>query len=276
MLHKLLSGFRNRLKNAFSKKDKEEIEKILIEADVGVDTTLELCEKAGYNREILKEELKKILAGSEKKIVVNDKPYVIMVIGINGTGKTTTVAKLASFLKNNYQNILIISADTYRDAANEQLRIWAKRMRVPITESERGQDSGAVVYDGLNRAVSKKFDIVLIDTAGRMHTRKDLMCEILKIKKVCSKVVKNAPHLVLLVLDATTGQNGIVQAKEFLKFIKVDGVVITKMDGTAKGGIIIPVWRKLKIPVYFIGTGEAPQDLAVFSIEEYVNSIIDY
>ncbi len=272
MLAKILENLKKKIEKAFASPQKEELERILLEADVGVEATSWILKKTKGSIEDLKEVLKSILQGSEGRIELSYKPFVIMIVGVNGSGKTTTVAKMATFFKT--RRTMVISADTYRDAANEQLKELARRIKVYITESQQGQDPGAVVYDGLTKAVSKNMDVVIIDTAGRIHTRKELLKEALKIKNVCSKKVKNSPHLILVTLDATTGQSGIYQIEEFVKNIQANGIILTKLDGTAKGGIIISVWQKLKIPIYFIGTGEKPEDIIPFKVNEYISSLL--
>lgn len=271
-----------------------EIEDILLSADIGVDTTDNIIasirlrvKKEGHENsedviDILKEELHKILisspsAGNESiySIDDNNKPRTILVVGVNGTGKTTTVGKLAYNYSQAGKTVLIGAADTFRAAANEQLEIWAERAGVGIVQQKQGADPAAVAYDTLNSAIAKNIDVVLIDTAGRLHNKSNLMAELEKITRVLKKIKETAPDEVLLVLDATTGQNAIQQAKEFMKVAAITGIVLTKLDGTAKGGVVIPIANELKIPVRFIGVGEKIDDLQVFIPTDFVNALFE-
>ena len=271
-----------------------EIEEILITADIGVETTDAIIDSLkkrvkdeGHENaedvfDILKEVLLEILITSPSahndstyNIEETLKPYTIMVIGVNGTGKTTTIGKLARNYKNAGRNVLIGAADTFRAAANEQLEIWAERAGVPIVSQKQGADPAAVAYDTLNSAISKKADVVIIDTAGRLHNKSNLMAELEKISRVMKKLKDTAPDEVFLVLDATTGQNAIQQAKEFMKVAKITGIVLTKLDGTAKGGVVIPIAYELKIPVRYIGVGEKIDDLQVFNPVDFIDALFD-
>lgn len=261
-----------KLAGAFKRADSEGLEETLIEADIGVERTQELVRLSAGSKERLALLLIQALKESGKALELSAKPSVIMLAGTNGSGKTTTVAKLAALLSS--RKVLIAAADTYRDAAGAQLERWALRTSTDLVTSVLGQDAGAVVFDALSKALSKNYGVVLIDTAGRLHTRKDLMDEALKIKRVCSKVIPDAPHHVLLVMDASTGQNGLKQAEEFSKALGVTGLVITKLDGTSKAGIVIPIVERLRVPIHYVGVGEGPEDLAPFSAEEFVRALL--
>lgn len=261
-----------KLAGAFKRADSEGLEETLIEADIGVERTQELVRLSAGSKERLALLLIQALKESGKALELSAKPSVIMLAGTNGSGKTTTVAKLAALLSS--RKVLIAAADTYRDAAGAQLERWALRTSTDLVTSVLGQDAGAVVFDALSKALSKDYGVVLIDTAGRLHTRRDLMDEALKIKRVCSKVIPDAPHHVLLVMDASTGQNGLKQAEEFSKALGVTGLVITKLDGTSKAGIVIPIVERLRVPIHYVGVGEGPEDLAPFSAEEFVRALL--
>ncbi|MGI6369839.1 MAG: signal recognition particle-docking protein FtsY [Candidatus Kapaibacterium sp.] len=272
----------------------DEIEEILITSDIGVDTTEQIIDslKSRVKKEnfenaenlykIIKDEINQILISSPS--AENDKlyeidsentPYVILVIGVNGVGKTTTIGKLAYNYKNAGKDVIIGAADTFRAAANEQLEIWAKRAEVDIVQQGLGADPAAVAFDTLKSAQAKKKDVVLIDTAGRLHNKTHLMAELDKITRVMKKLKPNAPDEVYLILDATTGQNAIFQAKEFSKVAPLTGIVLTKLDGTAKGGVVIPIANELKIPVRYIGVGEKIDDLQVFSANDFVDALFE-
>ncbi|MCX7994438.1 MAG: signal recognition particle-docking protein FtsY [candidate division WOR-3 bacterium] len=269
-----LSRFLGKLSGIFSKEKKSDIstlEQTLLEADVGVKYTNFLLEKVNNNPENLNKEILKLV--NIKMPDTNPaKPLIILVCGVNGSGKTTTVAKLA-YMYQKKGSVLLVSADTYRDAASQQLDIWAQKAGVEIVRSQKGQDAGAVVYDGLNKAMTKKIDTVLIDTAGRLHTRSDLMEELKKIKRVVTKLKPSGPDLSLLTIDATLGQNSIQQAKIFAQELGINGLILTKFDGTAKGGAIIPICAELKIPVLYLGVGEKIEDLIEFKPEEFVAAL---
>ncbi len=271
----------------------EELEELLIGADVGVATTTNLIEslrarvkdegmkQAGEVRQALKEELSKILAvDSSAGRLWGDgagtsapKPAVILVIGVNGTGKTTSIAKLAAGLKAEGKRVVVAAADTFRAAAIEQLRQWGERVGADIVAHQQGADPGAVVFDALNAAQSRGADVLIIDTAGRLHTKVNLMEELRKIERIVQRKDPSAPHEVLLVLDATMGQNALLQAKNFTEAVPVTAILLAKLDGTGKGGIVFGVCDQLGIPVRFVGTGEGEDDLAAFQADEFVEAL---
>lgn len=266
----------------------DEIEEALILADAGLDTAELLVGalkdkwKRGYIKTAddikssMKEEVQKLLAPIESPIVVNStKPFVILALGVNGVGKTTTIAKLASIYLNNNKKVLFGACDTFRAAAIEQLDVWAKRLDVEMVRHADGSDPAAVAFDTVKAAKSRGTDIVILDTAGRLHTKANLIEEMKKIHRVISKEVVNAPHEILLVVDATNGQNAIAQAKAFNEAVGVSGIVITKLDGTAKGGFILPIAHLLKIPVRYIGVGEKIDDLIPFNAKDFAEAMFD-
>jgi fused signal recognition particle receptor len=249
-------------------------------ADVGVKATEVLVEKvkhaAGDRREILETEIARLLSPkSQVESPKSQAPLVVMIVGVNGSGKTTTVGKLCRFFADQGQRVVVAAADTYRDAAAEQLGIWAKRAGVEIVSSVQGQDAAAVAFDTIQKAVQRNIDVVLVDTAGRLHTRKDLMDEAVKIKRVCAKVKPGAPDEVWLVLDATVGQNGLRQATAFNEQLGLTGLVVTKLDGTAKGGVLIPIVMELSVPVRFTGTGEGLDDIEPFDPQAYAKALFE-
>jgi len=269
-----------------------EIEEILITSDVGVSTSEKLIarlkirvrdeklEDASVITEILKQEIQGLLASSPSAdfdasfdIDANSKPHVIMVIGVNGVGKTTTIGKLAHNYKSAGKKVLIGAADTFRAAANEQLEVWASRAGVDIIQQQQGADPAAVAYDTMKAAVSRGVDVVIIDTAGRLHNKQGLMQELEKIGRVMKKIKDNAPNEVFLVLDATTGQNALQQAREFTKVAPITGLILTKLDGTAKGGAVLAIADALHMPVRYIGVGEKIDDLQVFSPSMFVDAL---
>jgi fused signal recognition particle receptor len=266
------------------------IEEALIASDIGVETTLRIIERLEARvakdkfmnttelNSILREEIEGLLgAGDEKEegLPFNFlyKPYVIMVVGVNGVGKTTTIGKLAARLKASGKRVVLGAADTFRAAAVEQLTIWSERAGVEIVKQQMGADPASVAYDTIARAIAVEADVVLIDTAGRLHNKVNLMNELTKIRNVMKKLIPDAPHDVLLVLDGSTGQNAYQQAKEFTKATDVTSLVVTKLDGTAKGGVVIGISDQFKIPVKFIGVGEKIEDLQVFNKREFVESL---
>lgn len=261
----------------------ESLEEVLLMADVGVSATEEIVEavrkrqRRGESlRDLVKQEMQRILELSESGAPVVDStnmPRVILIVGVNGVGKTTTIGKLANQMRTDGKKPLICAADTFRAAAVDQLQIWADRAGVDIVRAKEGSDPAAVVFDAMTAAKSRHRDVVLVDTAGRLHTRTNLMNELDKIRRIASREIPGAPHEVLLVLDATVGQNGLAQAREFTNVAGVTGVVLTKLDGTAKGGIAVAIAHELKLPIRYVGVGEAVDDLLPFSPREYVDAI---
>lgn len=255
----------------------EELEEILIAADVGHETTSWIIEKLKEQRvedpvSALKEILIELLEG-DTSLNLTGSPSVISVVGVNGSGKTTTVAKLAAQFQSMGKSVVMAAADTFRAAAIEQLRVWGERINCTVIAHTEGSDPAAVAYDAVNHAKSKGKDIVIIDTAGRLHTKKNLMEELRKIHRVVGKLVEGAPHEVLLVIDATTGQNGLMQARVFKEMVNVTGLVITKLDGTAKGGIALAIKHQLSLPIKFIGVGEGAEDLRPFDARQFVEAL---
>jgi fused signal recognition particle receptor len=226
-------------------------------------------------RTLVKEQIRDILRGANPPVGNGHRPHVMLVVGVNGTGKTTTVGKLARLIKDSGQTPLICAADTFRAAAVEQLAIWAGRAGVDIIRAKAGSDPAAVVYDAIVAGKARGRDVVIVDTAGRLHTRVNLMSELEKIKRIAGREIEGAPHEVLLVLDATVGQNGLAQAREFMNVAGVNGIVLTKLDGTAKGGIAVAIAHDLKLPIRYVGVGEAIDDLVPFSPDEYVDALFE-
>lgn len=269
----------------------DNLEEILVTSDVGVDTTLKIIDRIQKRvardkylgtselNMILKEEIAALLQennsgdGSSFDLPEGKKPYVIMVVGVNGVGKTTTIGKLAYNFKMADKKVMLGASDTFRAAAVDQLKIWADRVGVPIVSQGMGADPASVAFDTVKSAVAQDIDVVLIDTAGRLHNKVGLMNELSKIKKVCQKVIPDAPHEVLLVLDASTGQNAIEQARQFIAATEVNALALTKLDGTAKGGVVIGISDQFKIPVKYIGVGEKMENLQIFDRQEFVDSL---
>lgn len=264
----------------------DELEAMLIQADLGVETTLavmdalyKLVDQKGITRSdelfrALKTELERWLPQPEY-FEINEKPFVIMLVGVNGSGKTTSAAKLAFRYKEEGKSVLLVAADTYRAAAIDQLRIWADRAGVPLVAGQPGGDPGAATYDGIQSALKRESDVVIVDTAGRLHTRYNLMEEIKKVHRVSGKALPGAPHAAWLVLDATTGQNALQQAKAFKEAIKLDGVIMAKLDSSAKGGMVFAVKSQLDLPVLFAGLGEGIEDLETFDPSAFIDGIIE-
>jgi len=253
----------------------EQIEENLLRADVGVKYTELIIEQIKKKRgdlfEILKEELFTLL-NLPAPVMDTEKPQIIMISGVNGSGKTTTVAKLA-YLYSKNGKVILACGDTYRDAASEQLNVWAKRADVEIVASQKGQDAASVVYDTISKAYARAMDTVLVDTAGRLHTRTDLMAELKKIKRVIEKLKSGGPDLNLLTIDANLGQNSIQQARIFADEIGINGLILTKFDGTAKGGAIIPICNELKLPVLYLGVGEGIEDIVEFEPRKFIEAL---
>src|SRR5262245_4963805 len=265
----------------------DELEAIMIGADIGVNTTTEILDSIREQmsrkelqdpqqlRGAVKDALLKILSVnySAPKEVAEGEPFVILMVGVNGAGKTTTIGKLANRFKKDGKKVLLCASDTFRAAAVEQLEVWATRSATPIIKQQAGADPSAVLFDALQSAKSKKIDYVIVDTAGRLHTKHNLMAELEKMTRIARREVATAPHEVLLVMDATTGQNGLTQAREFTKTAGVTGLILTKLDGTAKGGVVTAIAKDLKIPIRFVGVGEKMDDLIEFSAEDFVESL---
>jgi len=272
----------------------DQLEEALIAADIGVPTTLSILDtvRRGIDRkqindiaalkDAIKHELLTILHASTRAGVASEEsvpdtiaPYVMMIVGVNGVGKTTTIGKLAQRIKAEGNDVLICAADTFRAAATDQLAIWAERTGVPLIQQKSGTDPAAVLFDALKAAKARNSDVLIVDTAGRLHNKANLMAELEKMKRVATREVAGAPHETLLVIDAVTGQNGLEQARQFLKVAGVTGIVLTKLDGTAKGGIAIAIAKELNLPIRYAGIGEKVDDLVVFDPEQYVNALFE-
>lgn len=266
----------------------DDLEALLIQADMGVPTTLELVDNLrdrvnseGLYRkeqltEALKEELRAMLGEPPDFSLEEPRELtIVMIVGVNGSGKTTTIGKLAHYYKNRGKSVIMVAGDTFRAAAIDQLKVWSERADVPIVAGQPGGDPAAIIYDGIRATRGRGFDLLLIDTAGRLHTKYNLMKEIEKIYKVCKRSVHAAPHEVLLVLDAPTGQNALVQATKFKESVNVTGVVLSKLDSTAKGGMVFAIAKELELPVRFVGTGEGIEDLAPFDPDQFVNGLFE-
>ena len=295
-LEKSKSSFFEKLGKAVAGKSKvddsvlDNLEEVLVTSDVGVETTLKIIDRieARVAKDkylgteelnlILREEIAGLLSEinsgnhSEFSLAPKHKPYVIMVVGVNGAGKTTTIGKLAHQFKKQGHKVVLGAADTFRAAAIDQLQVWAERVEVPIVKQNMGSDPASVAFDTLESAVSNQADVVIIDTAGRLHNKVNLMNELTKIKRVMHKVVPNAPHEILLVLDGSTGQNAFEQAKQFTTATEVNALAVTKLDGTAKGGVVIGISDQFQVPVKYIGVGEGIEDLQVFNKMEFIDS----
>ena len=267
----------------------EQIEDLLITADLGMEATTRisknLLQKVSRNElkdpnalfSALHDEMQAILTPSEKPLLIpkQDTPFVILVVGINGAGKTTTIGKLAKRLQNEGKSVMLAAGDTFRAAAVEQLQVWGQRNDIPVVAQHNGADSASVIFDALESARSKNIDVLIADTAGRLHTQTNLMEELKKVKRVMAKVDESAPHEVMLVLDAGTGQNALNQAEQFHQAMQLTGISLTKLDGTAKGGVIFAIAHKLGLPIRFIGVGEAIDDLRVFEAKDFVDALFD-
>ncbi len=299
-IEKTRHSINNKLDTIFENRKKideaflDELEEMLISTDIGVATTVQILEaiRKGVSREeisdlsalkaLMKRELLDILHHSEERGVADEtkydleiKPYVLMVVGVNGVGKTTTIGKLAQRIKMEGNEILICAADTFRAAASEQLEIWSQRAGVPLIQQKQGTDPAAVLFDALKSAKARNADVLIVDTAGRLHNKSNLMAELEKMKRIAAREVESAPHETLLVIDAVTGQNGLEQARQFMRVADVTGIVLTKLDGTAKGGIAVAIAKELNLPIRYVGIGETVNDLMVFDPESYVNGLFN-
>jgi fused signal recognition particle receptor len=266
----------------------EELGATLLSADIGVRTTEEILERirqrvarhqladAAELKALIREHLLEILAASERAPArVAEPPAVVLLVGVNGSGKTTTIGKLGQRFKNENRSVLLCAADTFRAAAIEQLEIWGQRTGIPVVRQGPGSDPSAVLFDAVQAAKARKIDYVLVDTAGRLQTKENLMLELQKMSRTASKVIPGAPHEVLLVMDATTGQNGLEQARKFTESSGVTGIVLTKLDGTAKGGIVVAIARELNLPIRYVGVGEKAEDLLPFDSEKFIQSLFE-
>ena len=286
------SGFIGRLERLFGSGELnddfyDELEEIMVAGDVGIATSLKLVGQLREDarrlklkareetRELLRQRLINICATEEAPVLQGEPPLVILLVGVNGSGKTTSAAKLASLYRNEGKKVLMVAGDTFRAAAVEQLEVWAQRAGVDLIKQQAGSDPSALFFDALNSARAREFDVVLGDTAGRLHNKYNLMEELNKIYRVIGCNMPGAPHQVLLVIDATTGQNAMAQAKSFNEALPLSGLILTKLDGTARGGIVVGIQDSLDIPVRYIGTGEKMEDLAPFNAEDFVNALMD-
>ncbi|AGW86277.1 Cell division protein ftsY-like protein [Blattabacterium sp. (Nauphoeta cinerea)] len=298
-LKKTRESFLSKIKNIFLKKSKidinviDHIEEVLLSADIGTKTTIKIInnletriqkEKYRDSKEIyniLKEEIENLFLNikylfRKKNKKNNKKPYVILVVGVNGVGKTTTIGKLAFFLKKKGFHVVIGAADTFRAAAIDQLEIWSNHAGVPLIKQHIYADPASVAYDTLQSAKYKKKDVVLIDTAGRLQNRISLMEELSKISRVMKKIIPDSPHEIILILDATTGQNAFEQVKKFTSFVKISSIILTKIEGTAKGGVVIGIMDQFKIPIQYLGIGEKLQDLKIFDGKKFIDNFFEY
>ena len=291
-LGKTRDNFNEKINGVFSSFRKvdeellEELEEILIMSDIGVETSTEIISKLRERikkekindeegvKKALKEEMQEILDEVDNSLKLNTTPSIILVVGVNGVGKTTTIGKIANKLRLEGKKVIVAAADTFRAAAVEQLEIWAKRANVDIVKKEEGADPASVVYDAIKKAKETNADVLICDTAGRLHNKKYLMDELLKINKVILKELPEASNEALMVIDGTTGQNAIEQVKAFKEIVNITGLVLTKLDGTAKGGVVIGIVHENKIPVKFIGVGEKIDDMEIFNSQDFVNAII--
>jgi fused signal recognition particle receptor len=293
-VQKTRAGLVNALEDALQGKKEidagllEELESTLLAADIGVRTTEEILERirqrvarhqladAAELRSLIREQLLEILAASERAPArVAEPPAVVLMVGVNGSGKTTSIGKLAQRFKNEHRSVLLCAADTFRAAAIEQLEIWGQRTGIQVVRQGPGSDPSAVLFDAVQAAKARKIDYVLVDTAGRLQTKENLMLELQKMSRTASKVIPGAPHEVLLVLDATTGQNGLEQARKFTETSGVTGIVLAKLDGTAKGGIVVAIARELNLPIRYVGVGEKVEDLLPFDAEKFIQSLFE-
>lgn len=291
-LGKTKENFNDKINNVFSSFRRvdenllEELEEVLIMSDIGVDTSIEIISRLRnkikkeniQEEEAVKKALKEIMAEllnvGQTELILNTKPSIILVVGVNGVGKTTSIGKIANRLQNEGKKVIVAAADTYRAAAVEQLEIWANRAKADIVKKEEGADPAAVVFEAIQIAKSNNADVLICDTAGRLHNKENLMEELLKINKVIEKELAGASKETLLVIDGTTGQNAISQVKAFKQTVDLTGLILTKLDGTAKGGVVIGIVEQNKIPVKFIGIGEKIDDMEIFNVQEFLDAII--
>ncbi len=289
-LSKTRSQFSSGLSQVFLSKNLDDssieaLEDILLTSDVGIDATAKITQQLSQSKllqnqtaeQLFKQTLSDILTPCAKPLIIpqHGDTFVILMIGINGAGKTTTIGKLAQKFKQQGLSVMLAAGDTFRAAAVEQLQTWGERLDVPVISQGSGADSASVIFDALQSAKSKNIDVLIADTAGRLHTQSNLMDELAKIKRVMAKIDKNAPHETMLVLDAGTGQNALSQATEFHKAIGINGITLTKLDGTAKGGIVFSLAEKMNLPIRFIGVGETADDLRPFDADEFVSALLD-
>ena len=291
-IKKTREGFSQKLEDLFAGRKEidadllDELEYVLISADIGVRPTTEILELVRQKldrkqlkdmdelRTVIREHLLDVLKSPERPLPrVAQPPAVVLVIGVNGAGKTTSIGKLATRYKNEGHSVLLAAGDTFRAAAIEQLEVWAQRAGCDVVRQKQGADPSAVVFDAIQAAKARGVDYIIVDTAGRLHTKDNLMAELEKITRTTKKLIPDAPHEVLLVLDGTTGQNGVEQAKRFTETAGATGIILTKLDGTAKGGVVVPIARELNLPIRYIGVGEKADDLLPFDAEEFINSI---
>lgn len=291
-LGKTKENFNDKINNVFSSFRRvdenllEELEEVLIMSDIGVDTSIEIISRLRnkikkeniQEEEAVKKALKEIMAEllnvGQTELILNTKPSIILVVGVNGVGKTTSIGKIANRLQNEGKKVIVAAADTFRAAAVEQLEIWANRAKADIVKKEEGADPAAVVFEAIQIAKSNNADVLICDTAGRLHNKENLMEELLKINKVIEKELAGASKETLLVIDGTTGQNAISQVKAFKQTVELTGLILTKLDGTAKGGVVIGIVEQNKIPVKFIGIGEKIDDMEIFNVQEFLDAII--
>ncbi|TBR78060.1 signal recognition particle-docking protein FtsY, partial [Campylobacter novaezeelandiae] len=266
------------IKSGHKKITKDLLEEILLEADVSYEIVEEIIYYLPPSNEVRKEDLRRVMKTYflyDQKELSHSKPFVELILGVNGAGKTTSIAKLAYLYKQQNQKIILGACDTFRAGAIEQLKLWAQKLDIEIVASSQGHDPSAVAFDTISKAKAKDFDRVIIDTAGRLQNQKNLALELEKIIRICDKAFSGAPHRKILVLDGTQGNAGILQAKAFNEFVKLDGVIITKLDGTAKGGGLFSIARELELPILYIGVGESMQDLYEFDIDKYLDTLLD-
>ncbi|EAH4640342.1 signal recognition particle-docking protein FtsY [Campylobacter jejuni] len=266
------------VKGGNKKITKDLIEEILLEADVSYEIVEEIIYYLPPQNEVKKEDLKRVMGSYflyEKKEINQEKPFVELILGVNGAGKTTSIAKLAYLYKNQNQKVILGACDTFRAGAIEQLKLWAQKVDVDIVLTAQGHDPSAVAFDTISKAKAKDFDRVIIDTAGRLQNQKNLAHELEKIVRISNKALEGAPHRKILVLDGTQGNAGILQAKAFNELVKLDGVIITKLDGTAKGGVLFSIARELELPIFYVGVGESKEDLIEFNINAFLDTILE-